>query len=403
MAAMHANDAPEDLESALRQIQDLRQALAVSEERNRELARQNAQVVTHNPMSDSGLDWVLNWAIKQNCHRLLDDLAYFKSSPLGVEPLSTEARMTLTAKVVNRGCFRFLDLMPELRNRIYHVLAHEAFRVPWMVAYMRSQDYGEEALDNGAVEALLSHLKRRGDSSRCRNRLAMLRVSRQIHEESRQIFYCSMSLDLSDMYLPFTSKMMVDFIASPFRQKLQFVRHVELEANAAQYTLFNGNGSSSLEVWRDHWKENYNTPTFSFNSMNHIRTLLFNLEAVTIYKGSDYTSEEETPSIGLRIAVLLSRNGGNTLERLFPRLSDIVTVNDHGSERFRKTEPREWQLHYSREVIPSESRGYERSSEEMLVDTDTGLMHSATIANLADTGNDGSDDSNGSDEGWSSD
>ncbi|KAF2165730.1 hypothetical protein M409DRAFT_55611 [Zasmidium cellare ATCC 36951] len=359
MAEPHADDPPEDLESALKQNRALRQALAAHADRIQELERQNQQLQRQTQQPDNSATWLLDRAIQRDRDGLLDDLDDLDAfdepqpTPLGGKPLSLEARTALVAEVVRKGCFRFLDLPPEIRNRIYALVAKDAFSVPCMLAYVPSWKRRLDKLEPELEEQYINH------EIRCAEepfRLLMLRVSRQVHDECRQIFYCNMSLDLSNMYLPSTSGMMLDLIASPFSNKLQFVRHVELESNAAQYVLFNARSSSDTEFWRGLWETDYNTPSMSFRSMNQLRTLLFNLEAVTIYEGPDHISYHDSPSIGWNVVFLLSQKTGLCLERLYPRLNDIVTVNNYGSERIRKAGPREWELHYSREKIPSETR-----------------------------------------------
>lgn len=56
-------------------------------------------------------------------------------------------------------------------------------------------------------------------------------------------------------------------------------------------------------------------------------------------------------AIGLEI-VWSPIKRAQVLERAYPRLGDIATFNEFGSERLRKTALAQWELYYSQESAP---------------------------------------------------
>lgn len=200
-----ADAPPHDLESALKQIRTLQQQLGVRDARIQDLENRNHELRLRPHSSEERAEWLLDWAMQRSPDGLLealeqpDTLLPTVSSVLGGggSALNPEAHSILCEDIKRKTCFGYLDLPAEIRNRIYDIAAKEAFSVPCTLSYNKScVERSEECITD-----CRGHDLRRDQIPAARHRLAILRVSRQVHVEAKKIYCTNLSLDLRFVYL----------------------------------------------------------------------------------------------------------------------------------------------------------------------------------------------------------
>ncbi|KAK4495626.1 hypothetical protein PRZ48_012894 [Zasmidium cellare] len=256
------------------------------------------------------------------------------------------------------GPFRFLDLPPELRNKIYAYATDAAFADSIQVAY-KSPRASRFDLERKTPQELILNLLQLSDQAWNRHptrRLALLATNRQIHNEVARLSYQSIVLDFSFCDLP-SSLPQLTSLVDTFQDKLQFVRKLELPLSIANTLLFaivknDETHTASLPAPRD--------------PLSTTSSHLLDVTQVTVYpdpKGAtlleDIWDLADRQAVGLHVIYQLADSRVRMgLRSAFPDLVDIVVRNRFGSERFRRTEGegRLWEFWYSGAVIPRERR-----------------------------------------------
>ncbi|KAF2167811.1 hypothetical protein M409DRAFT_21959 [Zasmidium cellare ATCC 36951] len=149
------------------------------------------------------------------------------------------ATTTATTAASTPSPFRFLDLPPELRNRNYTSTSEIALKDTVRIVYDAARPY-RMVLKRKTTLAILTDLLRlpgrKGDITRPR-RLALPSTSRQIHNESSRLLFEDMRLDFAVCDSRSSIPAMNEF-SDVFKDKLQFVRRLEMPLRVARTLLF---------------------------------------------------------------------------------------------------------------------------------------------------------------------
>lgn len=230
------------------------------------------------------------------------------------------------------------------------------------------------------------HQERAHEEPKTAKHLAMVLVSRQIHVEASAMYHANAPIDFKYANRPSG----LEYILSPpskFQNRLQFVRHIEMDKWQAIPLLFASGRERAFQSYSDGRRGTLlkSNPRQLFAT----RTLFFNVESFTVYsyRFSDLPpppdpDDPERDAIGVQIICNLADPPSRViLRRLFPGLRDIRSVNtEFGGERFWRRRSGQWELYYTHEAIPlSHQRIAQNFRPGVLCDGETSLVVATTL------------------------
>ncbi|KAK4495627.1 hypothetical protein PRZ48_012895 [Zasmidium cellare] len=244
--------------------------------------------------------------------------------------------------------FRFLDLSPELRNQVYAHGSNE-----FVIAYKTSRDCRFDLERNSVVQVLCNLLRPfevDWESTPAHHQLGLPWSSRQLYIESSRQHFENTVINFDFCHRDSSLPRLTKFIDA-FRDKLQFVRKLSMPLTVAEtmligFTLHEPIISAAVK-----------------NELLRIRGYLPNVQQVYVFPDPDISAFLDHAGYpfhhqALSFVVmyhLADPKVCQALSNTFPRLTDITTTNEFGSERFRQVGG-QWQRWYSREIIPAQRR-----------------------------------------------
>lgn len=246
--------------------------------------------------------------------------------------------------------FRFLDLPPELRNRVYDFVAANA-----TVTIINRKQARKEIPKphnnplNGRHKSTLRQVKK---VPKRRSVIGLLRTCRQIQNEARAIIESAIGLDLRFVMLA-SSRMQLKLLRGQWAAKLHLIRHLEFDNDRWWYLLVLGRCDSEyIDAWTSALKSTYG-PDCNAEQVLRLRTALVGVESITLRPtGHARYYEEQDIKNGALIAMkLCDKKNREELEKCFPKLVDIKCISKYGGERFKKVDGN-WQLYYSGQRLP---------------------------------------------------